>query len=553
VSDGGGRAEALRYQAEFIEAETAWIASRPWYRMLSRITNPLGSARPGRRDGPVELSRFRAQHDVSRGQQFVGIEMRLLRDSGENPRVGKLVLQFSEGRRTEFAVQPDRDGCFRVNAEIPVGCREIIARFKRTRTRRQVFVKYLIFSNEVPPLSTLQESTAARPHRVALYGDLDLNVVDGSAIWLVSLASALSMTGVVNVDLILKRQPVRDTVIKPLIADPAIRIMYCRDQAASFPVLDAWLRKLDELTPAYSLILVRGFKACSYLARQAWLSGRLAPYITDLPQVEMGIADADRQALADIAGAARLLLCQTSEIQSFYVQIDPGSAGKAFLLPPMIPELPPASSGDRKHQGFRVVYAGKFAPEWAIEQMLDAFASLRRKNPGMELHVFGDKFQGDRSFTQRVRQRLRTDEGIRWYGAVSRNDVLERLQSMDIAWSWRLGSLEDSTRELSTKVLEYGCAGLPVILYGNEINREVLGPDYPLFAGSAHEAESLLGCAVAEPEMLESASERVLEAARPYGYGAAAERLRLLFESAPQTSESRSAAPAGHDGASEKS
>ena len=52
-----------------------------------------------------------------------------------------------------------------------------------------------------------------RDVRIAVYGDLNLNVLDGSAVWLQSLATALSLQGRNAVTVVCKAsEPARPTV-----------------------------------------------------------------------------------------------------------------------------------------------------------------------------------------------------------------------------------------------------------------------------------------------------------------------------------------------------
>ena len=59
--------------------------------------------------------------------------------------------------------------------------------------------------------------TDAAGVRVLLYGDVDLNVIDGSATWLPSLAETLARTGA-SVDVQLKAVERRDLLTAPLLS-----------------------------------------------------------------------------------------------------------------------------------------------------------------------------------------------------------------------------------------------------------------------------------------------------------------------------------------------
>jgi hypothetical protein len=55
-----------------------------------------------------------------------------------------------------------------------------------------------------------------RPIRVAVYGDMNLNIIDGSAIWLTSLVEVLLQGPRVQVTLLLKAPEQRDVLTRPL-------------------------------------------------------------------------------------------------------------------------------------------------------------------------------------------------------------------------------------------------------------------------------------------------------------------------------------------------
>jgi hypothetical protein len=57
--------------------------------------------------------------------------------------------------------------------------------------------------------------------RVLLYGDIDLNLIDGSAIWLTSIAEVLARSGAEV--LLVRRTPlVRDLLVRELLARPGV-------------------------------------------------------------------------------------------------------------------------------------------------------------------------------------------------------------------------------------------------------------------------------------------------------------------------------------------
>ena len=68
----------------------------------------------------------------------------------------------------------------------------------------------------------------------------------------------------------------------------------------------------------------------------------------------------------------------------------------------------------------------------------------------------------------------------------------------DIGLSWRHPDL-DASLELSTKVLEFGQLGLPVILNRTPMHEALLGADYPLFAASLDDVADAAAACAADP------------------------------------------------------
>src|ERR1700722_14079729 len=101
----------------------------------------------------------------------------------------------------------------------------------------------------------------------------------------------------------------------------------------------------------------------------------------------------------------------------------------------------------------------------------------------------------------------------------------------DIGMGWRHPSL-DASLELSTKVLEYGLLGLPVILNRTPMHEELLGADYPLFARDLAEVADAAAMAAGDPAVAQLAAARTAAAARPFTLQAAAGRLRGYLDQA---------------------
>jgi glycosyltransferase involved in cell wall biosynthesis len=334
-----------------------------------------------------------------------------------------------------------------------------------------------------------------RPHRsekgadvqVGIYADVDPNIIDGSSIWLLSLAQTLSLDWKRSLFVVLRSRIERSQVLAPLyqignvtlIEPPSKGRLELGDAVEALEGLDQ-AKGLD-------LIILRGYRICYAAALSERLAGRIWPYMTDIPQRVEDVSPADKEALETIATASANILCQTEELRSFIEATAPGSCGKCLLLPPMVPPVFYSAkvAKDRSSPGpnRRLFYAGKFAPMWGFLETVEQFEIVRREFPDAELHVAGDKIHDpseDPDFAPRVRAALESTEGLVWHGGVCREELPGLMSGMDIALSVRDRAM-DRSLELSTKLLEYGAVGVPVVCNRTQKHEELFGPEYPLF------------------------------------------------------------------------
>jgi glycosyltransferase involved in cell wall biosynthesis len=373
--------------------------------------------------------------------------------------------------------------------------------------------------------------------RALVYGDIDLNLIDGSAIWLQSVTQALARAGCA-VTLVLKA-PVRTSrLIAPLLAEPGVTVRRPFEEhllsgpgPVRVPAVARLLTRLDAEQP-HDLVVLRGRAMTSEVARSEAFAGRLWPYLTDVPQSVPGLTPEAADELEMIASAARYLLCQTEELRCFLEGSIPAACGKCVLLPPMLADIPPTHLPISPSCGvvaagtpLRLVYTGKFAPRWNTLEMTELPGLLSARGVASELHMAGDKIHdGAGGYQQRMRAALDAD-GVTWHGGHSREEAMRLAASCDIGLSWRHPDL-DASLELSTKVLEFGALGLPVILNRTPMHEALLGADYPLFAASLADVTVAAVAAAADSGLYRLAADRTSRAAERFTLDRAAERLR---------------------------
>jgi glycosyltransferase involved in cell wall biosynthesis len=368
--------------------------------------------------------------------------------------------------------------------------------------------------------------------RIAVYGEIDPNLVDGSSIWLQSVCQVLASLDGVEVTLLLRR-PLEDErrfLLAELEADGSVELLDAGRPGLLGPAeaLDL-LAGLDRERGRFDLVLLRGQAVLAEAAGREGFDGRLWSYA--MPG--RGMPD---ETLRTLAARSARLLCQTEAAAEELRRIVPEANGSLLTLPPMIPGLDsPPRPGAAGEGPLRLAYSGKLAPEYCWLETLAAFTALREAEPAAELHVLGDKVHRppDRpDFHAAAMRSLRETEGLRWHGAVPRAEVHGVLAGCDLALSIRDPGVE-AAREISTKVLEYGAAGLPVVLNRAPAYERLLGEDYPLFLERPEDAAELLAGPALDPALRAAAAAACHSASREFTFDRVAERLAGHLPAAP--------------------
>ena len=388
-----------------------------------------------------------------------------------------------------------------------------------------------------------QALAGSRPSAL-VYGDVDMNLLDGSAIWLQSVTQALVAAGCA-VTLVLKAPVRTDRLVAPLRGLPEVTIRSphgegllpgLAEASLTVPQAVAVLAEVDKAgTGQHDLVVLRGRALVSAAARDGAFDGRLWSYLTDVPQAVPAVTPKAAEDLTIIAKASRYLLCQTEELRCFLEGSIAAACGKSVLFPPVLPALDIHRDPERKvappGTPLKLVYTGKFAPRWNTLEMTSLPALLAARGVAAEVHMVGDKVHDDpRDPTYRKRMRGALGEvgepavpGVIWHGGQPRAEAMRLAAEGDIGLSWRHPDL-DSSLELSTKVLEFGQLGLPVILNRTPMHEALLGADYPLFAATLDDVADAAASA-GDPAVFDLAASRTSAAAASFALGKAAERL----------------------------
>ncbi|WP_372442837.1 glycosyltransferase [Actinomadura barringtoniae] len=394
--------------------------------------------------------------------------------------------------------------------------------------------------------------------RALVYGDVDLNLIDGSAIWAQGMVQALARAGC-SVTLVLKAPVRTGRLVDPLrsLSDVTVHSPHAEgrieaDRGMTPKEAAITLAEVDAADP-FDLIVVRGKRLAGKLSGGP-LAGRMWTYLTDVPQSAGEFDGASKGELRRIADASRVLLCQTEELRTFMESAVPATAGKSVLFPPVVvlPDgLERRQDGAPEGRALRLVYTGKFAPRWNTLEMTSLPKLLDRRGVEAELHMIGDKVHDDPedpTYSTRMKNALETGQSVVWHGGHPRAEAMRLTAGCDVGLSWRAPDM-DASLELSTKVLECGTLGVPVVMNRTPMHERLFGADYPLFAASEDDVVDALALIGKNPESYALAVERCRAAAAEFSLEAAAGRLtEYLAHAFPEPSEAvlaAAAAPAG--------
>jgi len=364
--------------------------------------------------------------------------------------------------------------------------------------------------------------------RVLLYSPANLNVMDGSSIWVQSVAETFATGLDVQVVLPLKAPERRRLISGALRAVDRVEVLEPeRFRPRVLPsgldveaVLD-WVERLDRDQP-FDVLAFRSFEVCLAAAARPALRDRL--WSTYILEPERDIASAEYlEAMGRIASASEYVVCQSEEMRALIEHLVPGARGRTILLPPAIPAAVPRADPARPAR--RLIYTGKFHPFYAVPELIDAFVQLRDRYPTLEFHAVGDKIwrtSEDHAYADALEARLGRTEGLAWHGAISRAAVAALLAEGGVAlsvWDHRHGSRWNDL-VVSTKLLDYCAAGLPVVLNRTIAQEAILGPDYPLFIDDIREVPAVLDALLGDDGLYRWAAARCWDATRRFTYEA---------------------------------
>ncbi|MHA7142657.1 glycosyltransferase family protein [Arthrobacter sp. Sr33] len=388
-------------------------------------------------------------------------------------------------------------------------------------------------------------SNSHKPLRILLFGYINVNVIDGSALFLTSLTSMLVSAPEIEVDLVLANPLKRTTVLSDIIDHPSVTIIdpYQEpDPGINLSFLHSGRMTTSEAavllghywqTGSYDLVFIRSTEVgLAFAEYEPEGSHRTFLYVTGVVRGSQPLDDDLVDDFRTMVSRGMTLVCQTDEMRHHILQHSDLSIPEEslFALRPMVPDIDLTFDEvfQNRDRYTRFVYTGKFVPMWNPGKIISGFREASVDDPSMTLAVAGDQFKDDPKdpyFAKDVRYLLQNTPRVEWIGGVDRKRARELIMSSDVGISWRSKELDDSL-ELSTKLLEYGSFGRPCVMNRTPMHEALFGSDYPLFADSMSEYVNILKLVRDNPDVVEVAARRSFDVSAKFTFS---ESLRQLL------------------------
>ncbi len=363
--------------------------------------------------------------------------------------------------------------------------------------------------------------------KLLVYGDVNLNIIDGSSVWLAELLQLLASDPRLELDFLLKAPDQGGPLNEQVRAIPGINRIEKHPRPMKPEQVVEAIHSLDA-EHRYDRVFVRGNIALGMVLIKL-LPGRLAYYTLEPFQRLADLTGQEKADIGEMFNQTAFAVVQSERMRARYSREFSIPEEHLYIMPPLIPPI-------LKNPSFRnrqnsLCYTGKFSEEWGTTGLVDTFNRLKELLPYANLNIAGNKFHGDLGGRkEEIETFFSNDDSVNWVGGVSRQESIQLLGDSDIGFALRSDLIDnDDSQELSTKLFEYMSAGKPVILRATKVHRALMGENYPLFAETPEQAAEKCARALTDVALYSRAARMSYDAykrfAKTVNQGEIAERL----------------------------
>lgn len=324
--------------------------------------------------------------------------------------------------------------------------------------------------------------------KILIYGDSNLNLVDGSTIWIANLAVLLAQDERNLVDILVKVPIENDILVQAFSRYPNIRLLDAHSYISKYDTVDyanicPILKRIDSLRD-YSCMIVRG-KAVVKRLLSTSLKEKIIPYITDFCHDETKISDSEKSELLSIYSSVSNMFVQTEAMKEYLMKVLGIDGEKFHVLPPIVF---PQDSIQKEPK--TIVYAGKLANDWYILELIEIMKQLYVKDPEIKLYFVGNKFNRDLVHKkEEILHQLKTMPNVCYIEQLSKEKTSELVQKCEMGFAFRNASVDhDGSLEISIKFLEYCTFQTAPIVRRTKMYQDILGKRYPLYVEGVEDA-----------------------------------------------------------------
>ena len=343
--------------------------------------------------------------------------------------------------------------------------------------------------------------------KILLYGDLNLNIIDGSSVWLYSLAKLLSKDPNNCVDILLKVKIDNSVLVHDLYLKKNVTLINCDEYCPKYKEVDQnniveIVETLDRFRD-YSCIIMRGYSVVNTVLNSSTITDKLIPYLTDFCHDEKLISSKEKEELKHIYDSVKQFFVQTKEMKKYLIKIL-GVDGKKFqLLSPMI--FVKKEDNVIKYPK-SIVYSGKIAKYWNILELIDIMDELYKKDKDITLYMIGDKFNRELAGKKdEILGKLKSMPNVKFFGTLPKDKATEIIKKCELSYSFRSTEIDNNhSLEMASKVLESCFCNIPVLLRKTKMHVDLLGDKYPLYVDSVEKCIEVIYDYFNKPEKYKS-------------------------------------------------
>ena len=322
-------------------------------------------------------------------------------------------------------------------------------------------------------------------HHVLLAHHVDLNLIDGSAIWFASMAEMLAATGA-HVVCSISSEAESSPIVQPLLLLDNVTIVTPKKMGFTnfgrkLPHDDyiSMVNRLANYLPGQTKVFSRGFDLVQDLSQLEGIE--VWAYLTDYYRHDddgsATVKESTASLVQTICENGGRVLCQTSLIQDELMHLSGLDEQQFVGLPPMIPRKSHTMVLDGLDEDtVKIVYAGKIAPLWGVEPLLDAASTE------VAVRVIGDKIHNgpadDSTFRSRMTSKLESYEHIDWIHRLLAKKFSNMLRP-PISLGASRCLFESQTRNSLQRCLN--AFSWAPYSHRSILHEELLGWDYPFF------------------------------------------------------------------------